>query len=181
MDSDLRCGKVRLLLKLVGSAHAYLGLAEFIAVVTSPIGERNRQLALNHPDMAEFKRIGAVATLSMIVTSGVAVPAAGSSISADELNAAANDMNAVAEHMLEIAFADQHDLVAYLNNAGVPFAAGRSACGMRGTSQACNHTSFAANLSCDVFWRCLNLAKADRRTPSRRWRISSTPAAIGRA
>ncbi|MES0057280.1 tetratricopeptide repeat protein [Mesorhizobium sp. M0078] len=105
---------------LVGSAHADLGLAEFYTRRNvSDWAERNRQLALNHPDVAEFKRIGAIATLSMIVTSGVAVPGARSSISADELNAAANDMKAVAEHMLEIGFADQHDLVAYLNNAGV--------------------------------------------------------------
>lgn len=76
---------------LVGSAHADLGLAEFYSRRNvSDWARRNRQLARNHPDVTQFKRIGAVATLSIIVMSGAAVPGARSSISADELDAAAN-------------------------------------------------------------------------------------------
>ncbi|RWE64146.1 hypothetical protein [Mesorhizobium sp.] len=105
---------------LVDSTHADLGLAEYYSRRNvSDWAERNRQLARKHPDVAEFKRIGAVATLSIVVTSGATVPGGRSSIRPDELDAAANDMKAVAEHMLEIGFANRHDLVAYLNNAGV--------------------------------------------------------------
>lgn len=105
---------------LIGSPHADLGLAEFNSRRNVPDwAERNLELAQRHPDVEEFKRIRAVATLSMIVTSGAAVPGARGPVSPHDLEAAANDMKAVAEHMLQVGYADRYDLVAYLNNAGV--------------------------------------------------------------
>lgn len=105
---------------LVGSGHADLGLAEFYNRRHFPDwAERNIELARKHADVPEFKRIGAVATLSVLLQSGAAVPGGRSPISVDDLNAAANDMKSVAEHYLDVGFADRHDLVAYLNNAAV--------------------------------------------------------------
>jgi tetratricopeptide (TPR) repeat protein len=105
---------------LRGSAHADLGLAEFLRQRNVPHwAERSFELSSKHRDVPEFKRIRAIAVLALTLESGAIVPGARSPVTLDDLNRAADDMKALAEHYLDVGFADRQELVAYLNNAGM--------------------------------------------------------------
>jgi hypothetical protein len=105
---------------LVGSPHAALGLAEFLRRRDAPDwAERSLEFARKHPDVPELKRIRAIAVLSLAVEKGAMLAGGHGPVSADNIDRAATDMKAVAEHCLDIGFADQHDLICYLNNAAV--------------------------------------------------------------
>jgi tetratricopeptide (TPR) repeat protein len=105
---------------LVGSVEADLGLADFLRWRKSPGWEKRcLELSRRHPESPDLKRIRAIAVLSLMVEAGSIVPGTRGPVSVEELNEAADDMKAVAEQCLEIGYADQHDLVAHLNNAAV--------------------------------------------------------------
>jgi predicted Zn-dependent protease len=105
---------------LVGSSHADLGLAEFLRRRDLPgWAERSLQFARKHTDVPEFKRIGAIAILSLAIETGSIVPGGLGPVTAEELDRAAEDMKAVAEQCIDFGYADQHDLICYLNNAAV--------------------------------------------------------------
>lgn len=105
---------------LIGTPHADLGIAEFLRQRNAPNwGERSLDLARKHPDVRDFKRVRAIAILSLAVESGAMVPGGKGPVRSEELNQAADDMKAIAEHYIDIGFADHNDLVAYLNNAAV--------------------------------------------------------------
>jgi cellulose synthase operon protein C len=105
---------------LVGNIHADLGLAEFLRRRNIPgWAERSLELSRQHADVQEFKQVRAIAVLNIALESEQFLPGDRSSVTIDELNRAADDMKAAAEHLLDIGFADEHDLFAYLNNAGM--------------------------------------------------------------
>lgn len=105
---------------LAGNVHADLGLAEFYRWRHVPgWQERCRKLARRHPDMPEFKAIGALAVLALAVESETTVPGGIGPVTADELAGAADDMKAACERLLDIGFVGAHDRVAQLNNACV--------------------------------------------------------------
>lgn len=105
---------------LIGSEHADLGLVEFLRRRNLPgWDERSLELSRRHPDHDIFKRIRAIAVLSRALDAGGLLFDARSAVTIEELNAATEDLKAFAEHCLDIEFADQHDLAAYLSNAGL--------------------------------------------------------------
>lgn len=105
---------------LVGSEHADLGLAEFLRRRNVPgWEEQSLELSRRHPDYGAFKRIRAIAVLSVALATKGVTAGGRTPVSFEDLNTAANDLKTVAEHCLEVGFADQHDLSAYLNNAGL--------------------------------------------------------------
>jgi hypothetical protein len=106
--------------ELVGSPQADLGIAEFIRRRALLGWEENSlKLCRRHPEVPEFKQVRAIATLSLAIVSGTIVPGGRGPVTAEELNHAADDARAYAQHCLDIDFADEDDLVAYLNNASV--------------------------------------------------------------
>lgn len=105
---------------LVGTAQADIGLAEFLRQREIPgWAERTLEIARRHQDAPEFKRIRAIAVLSLAIDEGATVFDGRGTFTPAELNTAADDMKALAEHCLAVGFADAHDLTAYLNNAAV--------------------------------------------------------------
>lgn len=105
---------------LVGSKHADLGLAEFLRRRDVPgWAERSIEISRRHPKVDEFKRIRALAVLALALETGAFVPGGKIPVTLEDLNRAADDMKAVAEHSLDIGFADEHDLGAFLNNAAM--------------------------------------------------------------
>ncbi|WP_128291227.1 PIN domain-containing protein [Afifella aestuarii] len=105
---------------LVGSAQADIGIAEFLRRRDVPgWAERSLEMARRHADVPEFKRVRAIAVLSLAVECGAIIPGGHGPVTNVELSAAADDMKALAEHCLDIGFADTHDLMVHLNNAAV--------------------------------------------------------------
>lgn len=105
---------------LIGSEHADLGLAEFLRRRNLPgWAERSLELSRHHLDRDVFKRIRAIAVLSLALDSGGMTVGGRGPVSLEELNAAADDLKAISEHWLDVGFADLHDLVGHLNNTGV--------------------------------------------------------------
>jgi tetratricopeptide (TPR) repeat protein len=105
---------------LVGTAHADIGLAEYLRRRDAPgWAERSLKMARRHADTPEFKRIRAIAVLSLAIDSAAIVPGGRGPVTTAELNDAANDMKTLAENRLDVNFADVHDLVAHVNNAAV--------------------------------------------------------------
>ncbi|MDB5416037.1 MAG: hypothetical protein JWR10_4372 [Rubritepida sp.] len=106
--------------RLIGSAQADIGLAEFLRRRDVPDwAKRTLGIARRHSDVPDFKRIRAIAVLSLAIESDTIIPGGRGAVTAAELNSAADDMKAVAEHCLDVGFADAHDLTAYVNNAAV--------------------------------------------------------------
>jgi len=104
---------------LVGSVHADMGLIEFLRKRdVSRWAQRARELARNHMDLPEFRRADALALLELALGPDAFVGKPGS-VSREDLDRAATDMLALAENCLTNAFADQHDLLAFVNNAAV--------------------------------------------------------------
>jgi cellulose synthase operon protein C len=104
---------------LVGSVHADMGLAEFLRKRNVPgWAEKTRELARNHLDVPEFRRADAIAVLELALGPDVFVGRPGT-VSREDLGRAANEMLAMADSCLTNAFADQHDLLAFVNNAAV--------------------------------------------------------------
>lgn len=105
---------------LVGSAYADLGLAEFLRRrEVSGWAERSLEIARRHADLPEFKRIRAVAILSLAVETEEIIPGGRGPVTSAQLSEAADDMKALAERCLDVGFADAHDLMAHLNNAAI--------------------------------------------------------------
>jgi cellulose synthase operon protein C len=105
---------------LTGTAQADIGLAEFLRQrEISGWAERTLEIARRHQDAPEFKRIRAIAVLSLAIDEGAIVPGGRGTVTTADLNTAADDMKALAEHCLAVGFADAYDLTAYLNNAAV--------------------------------------------------------------
>lgn len=105
---------------LIGTAYADIGLAEFLRRRNaSGWAERSLEMARRHSLTPEFKRIRAIAVLSLAIDSEEIAFGGHGPVSNAELNAAADDMKAFVEHCLEIGFADVQDLFAHLNNAAV--------------------------------------------------------------
>jgi predicted Zn-dependent protease len=105
---------------LAGSPHADLGLTEFFRLRNAPDwAERSRELASKHLDVPEFKRIWALAVLSLAIETGSIVPGGRGPVSPEEIEKAAEDMRAVADQYLDAGFADQRELICHLNNAAV--------------------------------------------------------------
>jgi tetratricopeptide (TPR) repeat protein len=104
---------------LVGTVHADMGLVEFLRKRNVPgWAEKTRELARNHIDVPEFRRADAIAVLELALGPDAFVGRPGA-VSRDDLERAANEMLAMAESCLSNAFADQHDLLAFVNNAAV--------------------------------------------------------------
>jgi tetratricopeptide (TPR) repeat protein len=104
---------------LVGSVHADMGLAEFLRKRNVPgWAEKTRELARNHIDLPEFRRADAIAVLELALGPDAFVGKPGT-VSREDLERAANEMLAMAESCLTNGFADQHDLLAFVNNAAV--------------------------------------------------------------
>jgi tetratricopeptide (TPR) repeat protein len=105
---------------LVGTPQADIGLAEFLRRRNlSGWAERSLDMARQHRDTPEFKRIGAIAVLTLAIEADSISATGHSSVTSEELERAADDMKARAERCLDIGFADRHDLIAYLNNAAI--------------------------------------------------------------
>jgi len=105
---------------LVGSEHSDLGLAEFLRRRRLPgWEERSLELCRNHLDQDAFKRIRAIAVLSLALQTGGAIPGVHGLVTFEELNAAADDLKSMAKHCLDVGFADQHDLFAHISNASL--------------------------------------------------------------
>ncbi len=105
---------------LVGTPQADLGLAEFVRRREAPDwASRSIELARKHPDMPELKRIRALAVLSLAIASQTSEPGGPGPVSEEDIGQAADDMKAAAEHFVNIGYADEHDLISYLSNAGV--------------------------------------------------------------
>ncbi len=103
---------------LVGSAQADLGLAEFLRRRDVPgWAEKSLEMARRHTELPEFKRVRAIAILSLAIESGTVIPGGHGPVSSSELSAAADDSKALVEHYLNVGFADAHDLMVHLNNA----------------------------------------------------------------
>ncbi|WP_133245819.1 tetratricopeptide repeat protein [Candidatus Phycosocius bacilliformis] len=106
--------------EFAGSAYADLGIAEFLRRRETPgWAERCLELARRHPDLSEFKRIKAIAILSIAIESGSIIAGAQGPVPYAEVNACADDMKAYVQYCLDAGFADKHDLVAHLNNAAL--------------------------------------------------------------
>lgn len=105
---------------LVETEHADVGLAEFLRRRSMP-GWEERCLVIcrRHLDIDASKRIRAISILSLALASGGIMVRHVGPVSIEELNAAADDLKALTEHTLAIGFADQHDLLALLNNAAL--------------------------------------------------------------
>lgn len=105
---------------LAGSAHADIGMAEFLRRRDMPgWAERSLEMARRHAKLPEFKRIRAIAVLSLAVESRAIIPGGHGPVTSAELMAAADDMKTLVEHYLHVGFADAHDLMVHLNNAAV--------------------------------------------------------------
>ena len=105
---------------LVGSEHADLGLAEFLRRRDVPgWAQRSLELSRRHPQVDTFKRISALAILELALKTSAFLIGGKLPVALEDLNLAADDMKAIAEHCLNIGFANDHDLAAYLNNAAV--------------------------------------------------------------
>jgi len=105
---------------LVGSKDADVGLAEFLRHRDIPgWAERTLEICRQHPAAEEFKRISAIAVLTLALDAGMLTVGGHCPVTMDELNQAADHMKTMAERCLQIGFADKHDLTAYLNNAAV--------------------------------------------------------------
>lgn len=105
---------------LAGSAHADIGMAEFLRRRDVPSwAERSIEMARRHAELPEFKRVRAIAVLSLAIESGAIIPGGHGPVTSAELNAAADDMKALVEHCLNVGFSDAHDLMVHLNNAAV--------------------------------------------------------------
>lgn len=103
---------------LVGTAQADIGLAEFLRRREAPgWAERSLALARRHADTPNFKRIRAIAVLSLAIGSTAIVPGGYGPVTTSEINTAADDMKALVTRCLDVGFADVYDLTAYLNNA----------------------------------------------------------------
>lgn len=104
---------------LVGSVHADLGLVEFLRKRNVPgWAERTLALARKHADVPELKLAAAIAVLELALGSDAFLGKPGT-VTRAELEDAAMEMSAVAESCLSNDFADRHDLLAFVNNAGV--------------------------------------------------------------
>lgn len=105
---------------LVGSEHADLGLAEFLRRREIPgWAERGLELSRRHAKADAFRRVGAIAVLVLVLEAGEFLSGGKAPVTLEELNRAADDMKAEAEHCLDIGFADEYDLIAYVNNASM--------------------------------------------------------------
>jgi tetratricopeptide (TPR) repeat protein len=104
---------------LIGSVHADLGLIEFLRKRdVSGWARRTRELASNHADLPEFRRLDALAVLELALGPDAFVGNP-ESVSRHDVDQAATDMLAVAENCLTNEFSDQHDLLAFVNNAAI--------------------------------------------------------------
>jgi cellulose synthase operon protein C len=105
---------------LTGSEVADIGLAEFLRRRNATgWAERTLELSRRHPDVEDLKRIRALAILALALEEHAFVIGGQTSVSAEDLNGAADYMKAAAERSLDIGFADEDDLLAYLNNAAL--------------------------------------------------------------
>lgn len=105
---------------LLGTPHADMGLAEFLRWRNLPgWAERSLVLARRHPDVSEFKRVMAIAVLSLALESGTIVPGGSGPVSVEEIKQAADDMKVLAERCLNAERGAHRDLICYLNNAAV--------------------------------------------------------------
>lgn len=104
---------------LKGSVHADMGLAEFLRKTGAPDwAERAREIARNHLELSEFKRLDALAVLELALGPGAFFGRPGVVTRAD-LDHAAGEMLAMANVCLSDGYADSHDLMAHVNNAAV--------------------------------------------------------------
>jgi len=105
---------------LAGSAQSDIGLAEFLRRREMPgWAERVLEMARRHAELPEFKRVRAIAVLSLAVESGAIIPGGHGPVTGAQLSEAADDMKALVDHCLDVGFADAHDLMVHLNNAAV--------------------------------------------------------------
>ncbi|MGB3045818.1 MAG: hypothetical protein WBB98_21785 [Xanthobacteraceae bacterium] len=105
---------------LVESPQADIGLVEFLRRREEHNwAARTLEIARRHPEVADFKRVRALAILALSIEGDTVIPGGQSGFSADELNAAADDMKALAEKCLDVGFADLHDVAAHVNNAAI--------------------------------------------------------------
>lgn len=104
---------------LKGSVHADMGLAEFLRKTNAPDwAERTRELARNHLELSEFRRLDALAVLELALGPGAFFGRPGVVTRAD-IDRAASEMLAMANMCLNDGYADKHDLMASVNNAAV--------------------------------------------------------------
>jgi cellulose synthase operon protein C len=105
---------------LVGTVHADLGLAVFHnRRAAAGWQERCIALAQDHPGVAEFTPIHAVAVLSLAIDSSTAQVGGIGPVTTEVLKRAADEMKAFTERMLDSGFAYEYDRRAHLNNTCV--------------------------------------------------------------
>ena len=98
---------------LRGTLDADIGLAEFLRRRELPgWAERTLEMARRHSDNSYFRRIRAVAVLSLAIGSAILVGGHGP-VTTAELNDAADELKTVVEKFLDIGFADVRDLIAH--------------------------------------------------------------------
>jgi cellulose synthase operon protein C len=107
-------------LDIVGSEHADFGLTEFLRRRNIPgWAERSLGLSRRHPGGELLKRVGAIAVLALATESGAFIPGGRGPVTLEDVNRAADDMKAHTDHCLDIGFADENDLAAFLNNTAM--------------------------------------------------------------
>ncbi len=107
---------------LVGTKEADLGLSEYLRRREVPGWEnRVRELATHHPDEGDLQAGAAIAVLSLALqgTTDIIGFGEGPGVNLTDIDAAASFLLARTERMLDRGFADEHDLAAHLNNAGI--------------------------------------------------------------
>ncbi|WP_354110853.1 hypothetical protein [Bradyrhizobium sp. S3.12.5] len=104
---------------LVGSAHADLGLVEFLRKRNVPgWAEKTLAVARKHADVSEIKLAAAIAVLELALGPDAFLGRPGA-VTRAELEDAAGAMASMADSCLSNGFADRHDLLAFVNNAAV--------------------------------------------------------------
>lgn len=77
------------------------------------------ELCRQHPDSDDLKRVRGITVLAMAADDGGYLAGGRVAVTQDEIRQAGDDLRAVAEHMLDVGYAHEHDLEAFVNNAVV--------------------------------------------------------------
>jgi len=106
---------------LRGTPDADLGLAEFLRRRDFAGWERRCiALAAAHPDVEALRNVSAIAVLSLALGKDDVIGMGGDpSLSQEEIDNAATFLKRHADRLIDIGYADRHDLLAYVNNAAV--------------------------------------------------------------
>ncbi len=105
---------------LKDSNAAAFGLAEYLRRRDVPgWAQRTIELLKQHPESEELRRASGVAILELAVSSQAMLIGDTDVVSLEQIGEAADHLQSLADHYLDIGYEDQHDLLAYVNNAAV--------------------------------------------------------------